>query len=145
MARWRSSESNRTKERERNRLWKESNPEKVRKAQRNWKAQNMLRVKEQGRKDHLGRTFGLTMEDYAEMLSRQGGRCAICGSTDPGRGRENFSVDHDRSHCSGKNGCPECVRGLLCVSCNAGLGCFRDNIGSLESALSYLKEWGGRM
>lgn len=61
------------------------------------------------------------------MLATQGGRCAICRELP---GRKALHVDHD--HASGR------VRGLLCFRCNAGLGNFRDDPGTLKAALSYL-------
>lgn len=74
--------------------------------------------------------YGISMEDYYLLLGVQGGGCAICGSVDPRFGRKFFCVDH--SHSSGK------VRGLLCHTCNLGLGHFNDNIKLIESAQSYL-------
>ena len=52
--------------------------------------------------------YGLTDEDYADLLSYQGARCAICGNV------SKLSIDHD--HTTGK------VRGLLCQACNTRLG-----------------------
>lgn len=66
-------------------------------------------AKERAHKSHLKRTFGLTVEEYNEMLSEQGGVCAICGGTDNRR----LSVDHD--HETGT------IRGLLCAGCNGAL------------------------
>lgn len=59
------------------------------------------------------RKFKITPADFDRMLEEQGGRCAICGTTEP-RGRGRFHVDHD--HTS------NVVRGLLCTACNTGLG-----------------------
>lgn len=42
--------------------------------------------------------------------------CAICKQPFV----ETPHVDHDHRHCSGKIGCKECVRGLLCRVCNNG-------------------------
>jgi len=72
------------------------------------------------------RTFGLSPRRLVAMLEAQGYRCPICG-------RELgpvFQVDHD--HETGR------VRGLLCGSCNHGLGCFRDDVGRLLAAVRYL-------
>jgi hypothetical protein len=73
--------------------------------------------------------YGLTLEDYDNMLDRQDEVCKICKNICPTG--KNLSIDHD--HKTGK------VRGLLCKNCNIGLGSFFDNIDFLESAVLYLK------
>ena len=45
-----------------------------------------------------------------------------------------LAVDHD--HKTGK------IRGLLCISCNVGLGHFQDDVELLRSAILYLQEGG---
>jgi hypothetical protein len=77
--------------------------------------------------------YGITPEEYREMLLSQDGRCAICGCYETSKGRTRLAVDHQ--HDSGQ------VRGLLCNSCNAGLGFLKDNEQILENALAYLKRW----
>lgn len=67
------------------------------------------------------RRYGITRERYALLLQQQGGVCAICGSKQVG-GKRNLSIDHDRSCCPRLGSCGKCVRGLLCISCNARLG-----------------------
>lgn len=75
--------------------------------------------------------YGLTEDQYRAMLERQGNACAICGSTQWGGKHDRPHVDHD--HATGR------VRGLLCGSCNYGLGCFRDDPKRLTAAISYLR------
>ena len=77
--------------------------------------------------------YGITQEDYERLLKSQKGRCAICGTEDgaSAKGSSTFSIDH--CHDTGK------VRGLLCNTCNRGLGLFKDNPSFLESAIQYLK------
>lgn len=65
------------------------------------------------------------------MLSRQDDRCAICRTEIPGGRHGIFNIDHN--HQTGE------VRGLLCSKCNVGLGCFKDDLLVLESAIDYLK------
>lgn len=71
------------------------------------------------RKAHLRRNFGITLEQYTEMLVKQGGVCAVCGGLNPTPTRR-LAVDHD--HKTGK------IRGLLCGPCNLHLGKFEDSI-----------------
>ena len=80
----------------------------------------------------LKRRYGITEEQYTERLDKQNGLCAICKCPPTSGGRSYIlQVDHD--HVTGE------VRGLLCDSCNKGLGSFKENISNLESALDYLK------
>jgi hypothetical protein len=76
------------------------------------------------RKNQLQK-YGLTEEAYAAMVVSQGGCCLICGSP-----VDRLHVDHD--HSTGD------VRGLLCQSCNHGLGNFKDRVDLLLRAADYL-------
>jgi hypothetical protein len=78
------------------------------------------------------RLFGITHEDYDRMLMDQHGRCLICGATESkiSHALVPLVVDHD--HGTGR------VRGLLCGSCNAGLGMFADDPDRLVAAAAYL-------
>lgn len=62
-------------------------------------------------------------------MVEQKGLCKICHQPPNGRWKR-LAVDHD--HLTGK------VRGLLCHSCNAGLGHFKDSVDALRSAISYI-------
>jgi hypothetical protein len=90
--------------------------------QRNWRKENPGSFKEW--------KYGLTEEAYNTLLDKQRNKCAICGTTSPGGRHNKFHIDHD--HTTGK------VRGLLCWSCNAGLGQFKDNEYLLIEAHNYL-------
>jgi hypothetical protein len=76
------------------------------------------------------RVKGLTPSDYDEALTAQGGRCAICGTDDPGNGKA-WHIDHD--HLTGA------VRGLLCHNCNTGLGQFVHDPTLLRIAAVYVE------
>ncbi len=64
------------------------------------------------RKKVLKRKYGITINDYEQMLKQQNGVCKICKGLDPSGRR--LAVDH--CHTTGV------VRGLLCPSCNTALG-----------------------
>lgn len=97
-----------------------------------WRAEHPDRSKQAARRATL-RKYGLTVEDYEKILKSQNGRCAICGTDDPGHtaGRL-FDVDHDHDTAR--------VRGLLCQHCNMGLGQFGDDLDRLRKAVKYLEE-----
>jgi hypothetical protein len=78
--------------------------------------------------------YGLVEADFDRMLTEQSGRCAICGTTDPGVKGWNIDHDHNQEH-KGKDS----VRGLLCRPCNTALGFFGDDPQILEAAIAYLE------
>lgn len=81
------------------------------------------------------RQYGITPEDYDDMLRAQDGRCAICGDPPAPDGKGAYSRLHI-DHCHQTS----TVRGLLCGRCNQGLGYFRDDPSRLTAAIAYLKE-----
>ncbi len=87
--------------------------------------------KEAHRRGQYRRQYGITIEEYDEMLEAQNYRCAICRDKDPGGRSSRFHIDHD--HVTGE------VRGLLCVNCNNGLGRFKDDLLVLREAIRYLE------
>ncbi len=97
---------------------------------RKWSAENPERYQEQVRRSHLRLKYGMTLEEYDEMLSSQGGVCAICqGQAQDSRG---FKPHVDHCHRTGR------VRGILCGRCNKALGQFKDDPKLIRSALAYL-------
>jgi hypothetical protein len=79
--------------------------------------------------EQFKKTYGISIYEYEEMFFSQGGKCKICN--EPEHNNKLLSVDH--CHNSGK------VRGLLCGSCNIGLGHFKDNTRRLQDAIEYLR------
>jgi hypothetical protein len=88
-----------------------------------------------GRIDGLKSKYGIDAVQYDSMLIAQGCVCAMCGSSDPGRGLRHFSVDHDHGCCPGYKSCGKCLRGLICRMCNTALGRFEKH---RENASQYL-------
>ncbi len=72
----------------------------------------------------------LTAKQQREARSKfgSGKHCMICGKVSSIK--KAHAVDH--CHVTGK------IRGILCYSCNVGLGCFKDSDELLRSALRYI-------
>lgn len=85
---------------------------------------------------------GLSAAEVEYLLARQGGACLICGRGSRGR---TWTIDHDhelaRLHAHPDSAaCRHCVRGILCTTCNVGLGCFLDSPEVLRRAAAYVEE-----
>lgn len=86
--------------------------------------------------------YGLSINDYEALLSRQEGVCKICKQ--PPKENKALAVDHDHGCCPGQKTCGRCIRGLICVRCNRGLGCFLDDSETVFRAARYLLEYESR-
>lgn len=80
-------------------------------------------------KCRLVKKYGITHAQREELFKLQGGRCKICGVHERDT-RRALSVDHCHKTLQ--------VRGLLCDSCNRGLGFLQDDPELLRNALRYL-------
>lgn len=67
----------------------------------------------------------MLLVDLKKIEDTQNGGCAICGRV------TKLVVDHD--HETNR------VRGLLCSTCNTGLGKLGDNVENLRKAIVYLE------
>jgi hypothetical protein len=115
------------------------NPEHYAMKAREWRKNNPERAREFDRQRHTRRRlkqFGLTQADVDAMKAKQGNRCAVCDKPETlqrpqdGKVRE-LAFDH--CHATGE------FRGLLCGSCNQGLGYFFDRPEILRAAADYLE------
>ena len=76
-------------------------------------------------KEGLKKRYGITTQDYNNMLARQRGKCGICARY------RKLVVDHN--HRTGK------LRGLLCSNCNTGFGLLEESPRILKRAIQYYK------
>ncbi|MEU5141634.1 endonuclease VII domain-containing protein [Streptomyces sp. NPDC021139] len=79
----------------------------------------------QGREGHLKRHYRLTEAERDQLIADQGGVCCICLAAPAAH------VDH--CHETGR------VRGVLCFSCNAALGQFKDRPDAIRRAAAYVE------
>lgn len=100
------------------RRWVKANPAKV----AGYRDAHRKRNADYRKRENLKR-YGITLEQY-NILASDG--CRICGK------RHDLCCDHD--HVTGK------LRGILCRSCNRGIGLLQDNPVLLRAATQYLME-----
>jgi hypothetical protein len=89
--------------------------------------------------NHLRRTYGLTLEEYRQLLIEQGGGCAICGARES---RNCSAIKNDqagRLHVDHDHHTDE-VRGLLCGACNRGIGQLQHDPRLCRDAAAYLEK-----
>ena len=91
--------------------------------------------RDSAQKSVMRRKYGMSLEDFRQMFEGQEGLCGICSkhlclSCGHNRCRQKAHIDHD--HATGK------VRGILCASCNIGLGHFDDSRSALGNAVGWV-------
>lgn len=102
-----------------------------------WRVRNPGRFAAQVERRKSSRQ-GKSHEWFLVQRQAQDDKCAVCQR--PFAQERRPCIDHDHSHCPGTYGCSECVRGLLCVSCNVFVGRL-ETPGLLEAALAYLEAY----
>lgn len=111
--------------------------------QRKWRLRNLEKCRawdrarggrhtpESRRREKLKSRYGISPEQYDEMLKRQGGVCAVCEKN--GHTKHPLHVDHD--HETGQ------VRALLCAKCNIALGSMDEDADRIKALAAYIEMW----
>lgn len=117
--------------------------EKQKKSHERWrknhKAKHLLMVKrwQANNPGYWVTRYGITKEQYREMIEEQQDKCHLCGVVMTGGKTPNATrrcIDHN--HVTGK------VRKLLCGACNRKLECVEDSTDTwLTKARSYLNDY----
>jgi gluconate kinase len=124
------------------------NKERISKVRSAYKEKNRELIREKNKQyrfDHvevtknykMSRRYGLSHEQFINMVNKQNNLCAICNQPEKTFDQRikmlrRLAIDHN--HTTGK------VRGLLCLECNSGIGKLKDSIELLTKAINYLKE-----
>lgn len=99
------------------RQWRKDNPQNT--------ERHLARMRERTKE----RRYGVTQEQFDQMLLNQNNKCKICDI------EFNGSKFTHIDHCHKTN----TVRGLLCNNCNMALGQFGDNTDIMGMAIKYLQ------
>lgn len=96
-----------------------------------WKRKNKQKAGDNQRRYALKKMFGITPEQYDELLQQQNECCAIC-QRHYTTFTKRLAVDH--CHQTGV------IRGLLCIYCNRGLAAYHDKSDYFRRAADYLEQ-----
>lgn len=119
----------------------------VKERQRKWHSERRRKIKENETSDERGLRlaenrayrlkwlYGITKEEYEQMIEEQDGKCALCGKEFVYERLHNFEPCIDHNHETGQ------IRGILHRRCNIGIGQFNDDVDKLEEAVDYLKRY----
>jgi len=108
------------------------------KFEREWHRKKLLKLKadpdpSEYRYHRLVRVLrgrGITLDQYHAKMEKQNWLCAICGDDLSDKHGREVHIDHD--HATGR------FRGLLCPSCNTGIGKLKESPAVLTTAAAYL-------
>lgn len=103
--------------------YQKKNSLKINKRNRDWYSKNKNKVQANRRVKYFLNTYGLTEENYNKLVANR--ICNICG-------KKLVRPHIDHNHKTGK------VRGVLCFSCNAGIGHLQESVEILHKAVEYL-------
>lgn len=113
--------------------WRDENKGHIKEYNRKYRKRNRSAEWLRNKSDYaMQKTYGISLDDYDEMLEQQGGVCKICGSDTPSKRTGRFFIDH--CHDTGK------VRGLLCMRCNSAIGFLNDDPALLRKAIEHLEQ-----
>lgn len=133
------TDEQRRKAAEYQRQWNKDNPKKLAAIQKKYRDKNREKVRarrltpEQKERKKTYRTkarckkYGLTTDQYEQILEDQANVCAVCTKSFG----KTPHIDHD--HETGA------VRGILCHHCNTALGLLKDSPELLLRAVMYLR------
>lgn len=94
-----------------------------------------VRRKERSKEYQIKVKYGITLNEFNELLAAQGGTCKLCK-----REVEEFCVDHDHKCCPGVKTCGQCLRGIICHLCNGFIGHIENNDLDLTTIQRYMDE-----
>jgi hypothetical protein len=101
-------------------IWRKDNKGKKAKANTSW---------------YYRTTHGITPEEFLQRAKEQHNKCKICLVDLTFDTIKDTKAVMDHCHTTGEK------RGVLCYSCNLGLGKFKDNVDAISRAVNYLKEY----
>jgi len=114
-----------------------SNKEYKKEYHKKWFAQNKEKLKVYRRAADLKKNYGVSLDQYNDMLVFQNALCAICHKPETQvHHKTGFPYSLAVDHCHKTNK----VRELLCSNCNRTLGMVNDNIELMQKMIEYVQK-----
>lgn len=95
---------------------------------KDWYKADPARARDVAKRSKIRIKYGVEVEELDAMFERQGRKCAICRKPVAEKDRHT-----DHCHKTGK------LRGILCITCNVGIGQLGDDPDVLRAAIKYLE------
>lgn len=94
----------------------------------------------------LKHKYKMTVEQWYAFAEKG---CNVCGVKIE-EAERNLHVDHDHKCCPGKLACGECIRGVVCNSCNTSIGLYekgrlRNDYPNRQKIIAYLENYNKRV
>lgn len=83
------------------------------------------------------RMYGLDENDFIKLLEKYNYECCICKKKFLLDNRQEIKIDHKHTN---NQKLPYKPRGILCDTCNRGLGFLKDSTEIIDKIILYLKE-----
>jgi Recombination endonuclease VII len=93
------------------------------------------KIREKDRNRLLVWKYGITLAQKNKLLELQGGRCAVCRSSNPGA--RGWQTDHDQKY-ENETGKVK-VRGIICQPCNLTLGVAKEDHDRLNQCRRFIR------
>ena len=128
------------------RKWRNENKEYANETSRKWHTKNKGHANEMRRKwyfenkdqtyfKHIERIYGVTYEQWNNVLDIQHDKCAVCKQ--PFENTKSCNIEHDHTKDIGDIGY---FRGIVCMQCNILLSKCNDDITILQNLITYLQQ-----
>jgi len=117
---------------ERQKKYRAEHKEYFKECRKKYYLKNKEKMGRDKRKLVLKNNFGITEEQFNEMLKSQDNRCGICNNLF--RSHKPFNPNVDHNHATNK------IRGLLCGQCNRSIGLLRDDPAIIKNAIKWITE-----
>ena len=111
-------------------------PYKTKKKKKAFAKEYYKKYKINWHKHDIKKKYGLSLDDYLEMVAKQHGVCAVCLQPEISLYKgvvRRLSVDHDHT--------TNAMRGLLCSKCNTALGLLDEDTVKMQSLIRYIETY----